>query len=26
VAVIVILAWLVAWTIVGAWRMATREA
>jgi TM2 domain-containing membrane protein YozV len=26
VAVIVILAWLVGWTILGAWRMATRDA
>jgi hypothetical protein len=26
VAVIVILAWLVGWTILGAWRMVTRDA
>jgi hypothetical protein len=26
VAVIVIVAWLVGWTILGAWRMATRDA
>jgi hypothetical protein len=26
VAVVVILAWLVGWTILGAWRMATRDA
>jgi hypothetical protein len=25
-AVIVVLAWLVAWTALGAWRMATRDA
>ena len=26
VAVAVILAWIVGWTIIGAWRMATRDA
>jgi len=26
VAVIVIVAWLVGWTVLGAWRMATRDA
>jgi hypothetical protein len=26
VAVIVILAWVVGWTVLGAWRMATRDA
>ncbi len=26
VAVVVIAAWLVVWTVLGAWRMATREA
>ncbi len=25
-AVIVVLAWLVGWTVLGAWRMATRDA
>jgi hypothetical protein len=26
VAVLVIAAWLVGWTVLGAWRMATRDA
>lgn len=26
VAVIVILAWLIGWTVIGAWRMTTRDA
>jgi hypothetical protein len=26
VAVCVIIAWLVGWTLVGAWRMMTRDA
>jgi hypothetical protein len=26
VAVIVIVAWLVVWTVLGAWRMMTRDA
>jgi hypothetical protein len=26
VAICVIVAWLVGWTVIGAWRMATRDA
>jgi len=26
IAVAVIAAWLVVWTVLGAWRMATRDA
>jgi hypothetical protein len=26
VAICVIVAWLVGWTVLGAWRMATRDA
>jgi hypothetical protein len=26
VAVIVVIAWIVGWTIIGAWRMMTRDA
>jgi hypothetical protein len=26
VAVLVIIAWLVGWTVLGAWRMMTRDA
>jgi hypothetical protein len=26
VAVCVILAWIVGWTVIGAWRMVTRDA
>jgi hypothetical protein len=25
-AVLVIIAWLIGWTIIGAWRMTTRDA
>jgi hypothetical protein len=25
-AVLVILAWLIGWTVIGAWRMMTRDA
>jgi hypothetical protein len=25
-AILVILAWLIGWTVIGAWRMATRDA